>query len=1054
MIYRLRYCNKDGVEARVDIQKGLATPVIDVEGTERPFILSYNNDKGDKSGMFLSSSADIEIYETTDFNIDNLKTSNETELAVTYYINNIVKWKGFIIPDFFSIEVRNNPVITMTASDRLGTLKNVTLSDLPSMISLRELAVLCLNKTGLSLPLRTMADFSNGTGVNDFFNSKILTQRLSDTKGRSISCYDILSSILTASNSFLVQRTGTWHIINKIQHEAGSGKLYTGATSFINWSDVIFNFSDISTGGRRTIIPVAGSVGIYHEYGGGKLHPDNYDFSRGITGWVPVGGFVAGIGNQSVNGYKIESGVYVPDYGAAGLNHLKNANPYQRNNNPIYLESAPIAVPYSGSGAVNIEFDINGIGPMVTTQAVMRIAIVAQKEGELLTLHHGGAFAPMPSANPPVFEKRFKMGFTSTDFTAGADTQNMRVSGTLESNELEGWELRIRIYGGGSYNTILINAASIHMKSSQGTPKGAIYKRDQGADFTKTHDIETAIFGDYLTGGLDGYFYDYPIDDTSSLYNSANELTSKWTAYNDPEQLPLLQHVTRQKSRLFSVAHDLLSAEIEVSNFDPLAIFVSCGKRYTVVSAKFDFFKSNLSVELEEVAFQSATVRDFIYSYFGDGESGIKSIGGISSGASGSTGIDPGLIGGINERIDDVDDKVNNIKVGPANLLLNTGFLGDFQSLTVDALTAVTGSTPINTNPLVHWVYSNTEVIDAPSRSGKGVKIGSIQQTVNLKQGSHVLSFWAKGNSLTVDLVESVPVSIDSEYKKYSFDITVANSGAYTLTLSDDAYIYEIMLSEGNADVSYSYSEEDDLKAIAQLQAINVITDAIKNYDTDILGGLILTTMIQLGKYKDGVMEKVNAGISGIYNNDNDPAVWAGGTMEMAIRTVQKFLANPNYQPTEEEWAEMAKIVFTHGGDGFFRGYIYALGGFFRGRIESNVSGNKIIINPESRSIEMINSQNRLSGQIFFSEGSGGGAVQFYDYHSSGTLKTVAALDLVNGVYFSEYADSDPVPVKITYNKNGQIQNGGFPSMTDAQADTLLVSGEWYRDGRTIKIKP
>ena len=171
--------------------------------------------------------------------------------------------------------------------------------------------------------------------------------------------------------------------------------------------------------------------------------------------------------------------------------------------------------------------------------------------------------------------------------------------------------------------------------------------------------------------------------------------------------------------------------------------------------------------------------------------------------------------------------------------------------------------------------------------------------------------------------------------------------------------------------------------------------------------------MIQLGKYKDGVMERVNAGISGIYNNDNDPAVWAGGNdgdgdkdgSEVHIKSELPTLP-------KEEWADMAKIVFTHGGDGFFRGYIYALGGFFRGRIESNVSGNRIIVNPENRSIEMINSQNRLSGQIFFSEGSGWGAVQFYDYHANGTLKTVAALDLVNGVYFSEYADGNPVPVK------------------------------------------
>ena len=196
MIWRLRYCNKDGVEARVEIKRGVSTPIVDVEGTGNPFTLSYNNDKGNKSGMFLTSSADIEIYETADFNIDNLKTSDETELAVTYYINDVVKWRGFIIPDFFSIEVRNNPVIVMTASDRLGTLKNVTLSDLPSMITIRGLAVSCLNKTGLTLPLKTMADFTNDGTNNAFFSYYIDSQRIKDVKGRAINCYDIPSSIL------------------------------------------------------------------------------------------------------------------------------------------------------------------------------------------------------------------------------------------------------------------------------------------------------------------------------------------------------------------------------------------------------------------------------------------------------------------------------------------------------------------------------------------------------------------------------------------------------------------------------------------------------------------------------------------------------------------------------------------------------------------------------------------------------------------------------------------------------------------------------------------
>ena len=42
------------------------------------------------------------------------------------------------------------------------------------------------------------------------------------------------------------------------------------------------------------------------------------------------------------------------------------------------------------------------------------------------------------------------------------------------------------------------------------------------------------------------------------------------------------------------------------------------------------------------------------------------------------------------------------------------------------------------------------------------------------------------------------------------------------------AKVYEPMLSEGNVDVGYSYAEEDDVKAISQIQAINTIPDALK----------------------------------------------------------------------------------------------------------------------------------------------------------------------------------------------------------------------------------
>src|SRR5690554_305159 len=130
MIWRLTYCNKEGVEARLDIIRGALTPVEVIEGTETPFVLNYKMDKPDKSGHVMSSSADISIFETSSFNIDNLKTSSETEIKVEHYIDNELDWSGFVIPDFFSKTIGTPATVEMVASDRLGTLKGVTLGEL------------------------------------------------------------------------------------------------------------------------------------------------------------------------------------------------------------------------------------------------------------------------------------------------------------------------------------------------------------------------------------------------------------------------------------------------------------------------------------------------------------------------------------------------------------------------------------------------------------------------------------------------------------------------------------------------------------------------------------------------------------------------------------------------------------------------------------------------------------------------------------------------------------------------------------------------------------
>lgn len=649
MIFRLEYKNRNGLQARLDISTPGSSVVKEIEGTEQPFLLSYKGDKNDKSLNFLTSSAEINIYETPEFNIDKLKTSNETQIKVDYYIDSVKYWEGFVIPDFFQREIGGAGVVSMVASDRLSTLKGVTLSDLPSMISIRELAVQCLAKTGLDLPLKTMADFQHGSTVNGFFTSEVSSQRLYDTRGRSISCYDILKSILVASYSRLEQAGGEWRITNKLQHELGTGRLYSDTNTFTNYSENVFNFDEVTKGAMRTIVPVAGSVGIYHEHGGGNIHPENFDFSRGMEGWTAVGGFDCSIEDREILGFTSGYPMWGVEYGDQERNRLMIRQSYRTvwaypDSLPHVKASFPVIT--TNENSVNIEIDISVLGSGSNVAgSTGRFLVLAEKGSDRM------AFNPTTGAFE-VFDQEKWRGSESAYFIRltpnwekeeEAATRSAKFTAPLEvDGDLSDYTVTIRAYGvsgiTGAYTPIFVNKAGVRFSNTQDVPKGVIYKTDQGGEFTKTHDIETTIFGDYLTKGLDGYFYDYPIDDTSSLYQDG-ELTSLWATpfvAGESGVYNLLRHSVIQHRRMFSVAHDLISGEIDLSTFNPLTIFKDCNdKRYVVVSAEFDFLRSNVKVELEEIAYANLTVRDFIYSYFGEGESGISSVGGISTGTGG-----------------------------------------------------------------------------------------------------------------------------------------------------------------------------------------------------------------------------------------------------------------------------------------------------------------------------------------------------------------------------------------------------------------------------------
>lgn len=331
-------------------------------------------------------------------------------------------------------------------------------------------------------------------------------------------------------------------------------------------------------------------------------------------------------------------------------------------------------------------------------------------------------------------------------------------------------------------------------------------------------------------------------------------------------------------------------------------------------------------------------------------------------------------------NFDDLPDEVYKaVQIGGENLLLNTAFAGDYDSKKLDPATSLQKDTQMYSPNMLHWTGNGTTVAESSAPAGFACRIGSISQPVSLISGeNYVFSFYAKGNGVEMSCGGSnVSRQLSSSYQHYSMKFTYQSGGVFLL--SGDATVHSLKLERGTIATDWCPSVLDPSSVADRFKGVWYLQQALKG-STQFIGGLGLTTMMQLGKWTDGVMEKVNAGISGIYNEDTDVAFWAGGTFEQAIATVRKIIGGET--PSDEEWKLLAKFVATHGGDIFLRGYIYALGGVFRGivyaeggefrgKFETSLNGIRIVIDPEDGSLKMLDENDRTAVNISFSNNDG-----------------------------------------------------------------------------------
>lgn len=418
-----------------------------------------------------------------------------------------------------------------------------------------------------------------------------------------------------------------------------------------------------------------------------------------------------------------------------------------------------------------------------------------------------------------------------------------------------------------------------------------------------------------------------------------------------------LTDITRQAAIILSSVNETSPSIIFYQGINSFSL---AGKE--VIGLGFDKSTGHAYINVYGDAYIGAKDESTYIRYTQKGGVDIKGMFHIEQGSTGWKNMEglPDEIQAAADLAQKAQDAIDNAAVGSVNLLRNSGFTGNYSPADLNFNTELSAKSEVYSDKLNYWSNSGASVIkDTSAVSGYSVTIGSISQVVNalIPDENYVVSFKAKGENVTVTCGGwNTQQPLTSSFQKFVFKFTF--NGAKSLALAGACTLCDIQLERGTIATDWAPNPLDRDDFYSTFLALKYLTDYMKDGSVDILGGLILAGAILLGNYKDGSMQEVTAGISGTYNDGDDVSFFSGGNLEKAIRTVMKYKDDPGYVPSEDELKMMANFVITHGGrailnDVVLRGYVHALGGFFRGRLETSVEGKRIVIDPEKNTLEM-----------------------------------------------------------------------------------------------------
>lgn len=181
-------------------------------------------DKDDPTPPIKGRQLTIQLVNEGWLPLTSFYSEEDDVFEIRFYVSGLLEFKGFLVQDDCNEDLVDYAhYINLSATDNLGLLKDVTLSDAYNTTDLKyknifDILKTCLQQTNVSLPLIIHANIKERSQNNtQSFLEQTLVNCLSfatnDNANVFESCYSVLEKIFTRFNLTLIQAYGTWNVI-------------------------------------------------------------------------------------------------------------------------------------------------------------------------------------------------------------------------------------------------------------------------------------------------------------------------------------------------------------------------------------------------------------------------------------------------------------------------------------------------------------------------------------------------------------------------------------------------------------------------------------------------------------------------------------------------------------------------------------------------------------------------------------------------------------------------------------------------------------------------